>query len=74
MTSTTPKNQTAYFDVELPLTVDQLSAAGNLSSSFPAPFHLDCSLQYEEPIPIVAKKMVLVFTQSFMQWQKWKHS
>lgn len=38
MTSTTPKNQTAYFDVELPLTVDQLSAAGNLKfpSTFPS--------------------------------------
>jgi len=40
MTSTPPKNQTAYLDVELPVTDDQLSAAGNLSSALPAPFHL----------------------------------
>lgn len=46
MTSTTPKSHTTYFDIELTLTDDQLKAAGNLSSSFPAPFH--CNLFHKQ--------------------------
>lgn len=59
--TTTPKNQTAYFDIELPLTVDQLSAAGNLSSSFPAPFHLSLfhKLEFIQPeMPLEVHSMI----------------
>lgn len=40
MTLTPPKDQPADLDVELPVADGQLSAAGNLSSAFPAPLHL----------------------------------
>lgn len=41
MISTPPRNQNTYLDVELPVTDEQLSAAENLSSAFPVPFHLN---------------------------------